>query len=71
MESIAEAVEKSKIVLVLERNYRPSGWLGIIMGGKMYHNFTKLDFDETFDQLVKEIDRILYHDLQPHATVLI
>ncbi|CAF4021463.1 unnamed protein product [Rotaria magnacalcarata] len=101
MESIAEAVEKSKIVLVcmsnryyesqacraecqyahtlkriicpliVERNYKPSGWLGFVTSGKLYLNFAKLDFDETLDQLIKEIDRILYRDIQSRANVLI
>ncbi|CAF4010381.1 unnamed protein product, partial [Rotaria magnacalcarata] len=101
MESIAEAVQKSKIVLVcmstrysesqacraecqyahtlkriicpliVERNYKPSGWLGFVTSGKLYLNFAKLDFDETLDQLIKEIDRILYRDIQSRANVLI
>ena len=45
------------IPLVVKPNYRPDGWLGIIVTGKMYVNFEKLGFDLAYDKLKYEIDQ--------------
>lgn len=44
------------IPLLLERDYKPDGWLGAILGTKFYFDFTNLgQFDATFMSLQKEL----------------
>ena len=45
---------KRIIPLMMEENYRPDGWLGIILGTKLYMHFEK-DPREGIQQLLKEI----------------
>ena len=55
------------IPLIVKANYRPDGWLGMIVTGKLYVNFQKLGFDHAYDKLTNEIDR--YRKNGSHAIV--
>jgi hypothetical protein len=55
------------IPLIVKANYRPDGWLGMIVTGKMYVNFEKLGFDLAYEKLTNEINR--YRENRSHATV--
>lgn len=39
----------------MQKNYVPDGWLGILMGSKIYINFTKNTFPECISRLNSEI----------------
>ncbi|CAF1441837.1 unnamed protein product, partial [Rotaria sordida] len=45
------------IPIVMKQNYRPDGWLGILVSGKVYVDFPKLGFDQVYLKLKNEIDR--------------
>ena len=48
---------------MLEADYKPKGWLGLIMGSRMYYSFhgddvqTEAVFESRVDSLTKEIGR--------------
>ena len=44
----------------MEQNYRPDGWLGFIIGTKLFFDFSgKYTFESRMEGLVKEIYRSL------------
>ena len=49
------------IPLLVERNYRPKGWLGLILGTRMYYSFVAAEadddvaFEKRLDAVVREI----------------
>ncbi len=45
------------IPLIMKSNYRPDGWLGILVSGKIYVDFPKLGFDIAYEKLKNEINR--------------
>ncbi|CAF1224002.1 unnamed protein product [Adineta steineri] len=44
------------IPIVLESNYQPDGWLGILVSGKIYVNFTNQEFTLAYEKLKNEIN---------------
>lgn len=44
--------------MILQENYKPDGWLGIILGAKIFVNFTKYTFEECSKRLQNEIEKI-------------
>ena len=44
------------IPIVTKHKYRPDGWLGIIVSGKIYIDFLKLEFDQAYLKLKNEIE---------------
>ncbi|XP_044170071.1 uncharacterized protein LOC122954105 [Acropora millepora] len=48
---------KQIIPLMMEENYKPDGWLGIILGSKLYMNF-KEDTHKGVKELLKEIKNV-------------
>jgi hypothetical protein len=48
-------MQKPFIPLIMESGYKPSGWLGILLGSRIYVDFTKYEFDECLRRLSKEI----------------
>ncbi len=51
----AYARQRHIIPLVMEKKYRPDGWLGFICASKMYVDFTKTDFEQAFQKLISQI----------------
>ena len=45
------------IPLIMEPKYKPNGWLGIIVSGKIYIHFAKIDFKSAYQQLKTEINQ--------------
>ncbi|CAF4146506.1 unnamed protein product, partial [Rotaria sp. Silwood2] len=43
------------IPILIESNYKPDGWLGIIVSGKIYVEFGKIDFHLAYNKLKNEI----------------
>lgn len=60
----AMAINKPIIPLILQKDYKPDGWLGIILGSKMFINFLKYDFEECIRRLRNEILNIYKNDQQ-------
>ncbi|XP_071100866.1 uncharacterized protein [Haliotis cracherodii] len=56
---------KPIVPLVMELGYRPDGWLGMILGAKLFFDFSgKYSFDSKVDGLKKELGRSL-SDAEP------
>ncbi len=51
-------LNKPIIPLILQKDYKPDGWLGIILGSKMFINFRKYDFKECMRRLKNEVENI-------------
>ncbi|XP_064645514.1 uncharacterized protein LOC135498927 [Lineus longissimus] len=52
-------LQKPVIPLMMQKRYTPDGWLGIILGTKLYFNFTgKVPFDEIFEKFLKEMNML-------------
>ncbi|KAJ8311375.1 hypothetical protein KUTeg_010730 [Tegillarca granosa] len=49
-------LQKNYIPLMLQKKYRPDGWLGIILGTKLYFDFSgKYQFQKPWEGLLKEL----------------
>ncbi|MGH0132218.1 UNVERIFIED_CONTAM: hypothetical protein FKN15_021639, partial [Acipenser sinensis] len=49
-------LRKEMIPLMMQRNYKPDGWLGAVLGTKLWVDFTqKSIFEESMNQLIKLI----------------
>ncbi|XP_076444160.1 uncharacterized protein LOC143282413 [Babylonia areolata] len=52
----AFALHKPIIPLLMERNYKPDGWLGILRGSKLFFDFSgKYPYEKKLEELVKEL----------------
>lgn len=49
---------KASIPMIMQTGYKPSGWLGIINGSKLYIDFSQLPFEEAFNLLIREIEAV-------------
>ena len=55
-------LNKPLIPLIMQKDYEKiTGWLGIILGDKIFVNFTKYSFDDCISRLLKE--------LKPYSTI--
>jgi hypothetical protein len=52
----ARRLGKPFIPILLQSKYKPDGWLGLILGARLYIDFTKNDYHSNFRKLVKEIE---------------
>ncbi|XP_052786989.1 uncharacterized protein LOC128222153 isoform X2 [Mya arenaria] len=49
-------LKKDYIPIMMQKKYRPDGWLGIILGAKLYFDFSgKYPFEKSFTGLLKEL----------------
>jgi hypothetical protein len=56
------------IPAVMKQKYRPDGWLGIMVSGKIYVDFPKLEFEQAYAKLKTEINE--YRKALNHSTTL-
>uniref|UniRef100_W5N735 TIR domain-containing protein n=1 Tax=Lepisosteus oculatus TaxID=7918 RepID=W5N735_LEPOC len=50
-------LRKQIVPLMMEKNYRPDGWLGALLGAKLWIDFSNdSNFEESISQLIKEIE---------------
>jgi hypothetical protein len=42
------------IPIISKQNYKPDGWLGIIVSGKIYVDFVNVEFKEAYQRLKNE-----------------
>jgi hypothetical protein len=47
--------QKIMIPLLLQSKYKPTGWLGLLLGASLYIDFTKNDFTQNYEKLKREI----------------
>ena len=53
------------VPLMMQRHYKPDGWLGMLMGAKKYINFDgKFEFATAYDMLLREMQRYLNPDVR-------
>jgi hypothetical protein len=57
----AVKLQKPVIPLIMQPDYMPLGWLGVLIGGKIYYKFagSKQSFEQTFSSMLKEINRYI------------
>ena len=59
----AHAKGKRMIPLLLEADYSPNGWLGIMMGTRLYYDFSQVQdgalFSQRMNELFREVDSVL------------
>lgn len=49
-------MRKEYIPLMVQKRYRPDGWLGMILGAKLYFDFSgKYPFEKPWNGLMKEL----------------
>lgn len=49
--------KKEFLPLIMSKNYKPDGWLGFMLGSKLYYDFSgKYDIQEKFDELMRAIE---------------
>jgi len=65
----AVRLQKPIIPLIMQSDYMPLGWLGIIIGSKIYYKFCgdQLSFDQKFPSLLKEINSYVYNKNGNHG----
>ena len=52
----AFALQKPIIPLLMEKNYKPDGWLGILKGSKLFFDFSgKYPYEKKLEDLIKEL----------------
>lgn len=61
-------INKPIIPLIMQKNYQPDGWLGLILGAKIYVNFTKYEYDECLKRLFHEIKNAFVDELKVIST---
>jgi hypothetical protein len=44
--------------LIVQKDFSPDGWLGIIVGSKIYINFTKSNFEDSMKHLLQQISLV-------------
>ncbi|KAL4613337.1 hypothetical protein GN956_G22622 [Arapaima gigas] len=50
-------LRKEIIPLMMEQNYKPDGWLGALLGAKLWIDFSKhCNFEESIKQLIRDIN---------------
>ena len=56
---------KPFVPLILQKAYKPNGWLGLILGSKIYVDTTKYEFEDVIRRVVKEIEnlKIINHEI--------
>ena len=56
------------VPLMMQRRYKPDGWLGMLMGAKKYINFDgKFEFEVAYSDLMREMQRHLTTDCSDGA----
>lgn len=48
--------QRSFVPLIVENGYKPTGWLSMLVGLRMYVDFTKFSFDVAYDKLINELN---------------
>ena len=48
--------KKVMVPLLLQSKYKPTGWLGFLLGASLYIDFTKNDFTQSYAKLKSEIE---------------
>ncbi|UJR08841.1 hypothetical protein I4U23_013095 [Adineta vaga] len=52
----AYRLKKPFVPILLQAKFKPNGWLGMLLGTRLYIDFTKSDFDSNYKKLVNEIE---------------
>ncbi|KAK6960558.1 hypothetical protein BgiMline_035771 [Biomphalaria glabrata] len=56
-------LRKKIVPLIMQRNYKPDGWLGFVLGSKLYYDFSgKYPFDVSMKKLLKAVLEPAYND---------
>ena len=58
-------LKKPFIPLILQKSYKPDGWLGFMLGTKIYIDFTKYEFQDCVERVKKELLMIKNQNSEP------
>jgi hypothetical protein len=58
------------IPIIIESNYKPDGWLGIIVSGKIYVDFVKVEYKLAYERLKNEISEQRHQNLNQSSIEL-
>jgi len=50
---------KTILPLLVHHDFKPTGWLGMILGAKLYYDFSQSDFDAKMTQLIAAVNQVL------------
>lgn len=64
------STRKKFIPLIMQANYKPDGWLGMLLGTKIFVDFTKYAYDDAFHRLKKELAQVFNTPKQEMAKML-
>ncbi|CAH1794188.1 unnamed protein product, partial [Owenia fusiformis] len=65
----AYQLRKEVVPLKLQRNYRPDGWLGFVVGSRLFFDFSgKYTFESRIDGLMKELRRKYFPNSEQEDT---
>jgi hypothetical protein len=62
-------LNKPIVPLIVQKSYKADGWLGLIMGSKIFVYFTKYDYQECMRRLLKELTPFTYQHKQNSTEV--
>lgn len=49
----------------MERGYVPDGWLGFILGSKLFYEFSpKYPFEDKMNALLRELDKVFLDEIK-------
>ena len=54
--------KKPYVPLLMQKGYKPDGWLGIILGSRIFIDFTKLEFNKAMIDLKRNLSLVLHKD---------
>ena len=50
-------MRKSVLPVMLQRDYKMDGWLGALVGSKLYIDFTKVNFKQAYGRLMEQVKK--------------
>ncbi|CAF0785530.1 unnamed protein product, partial [Didymodactylos carnosus] len=54
----AYRLKKPFVPILMQKKYKPDGWLGILVGTRLYIDFNKNDFQTNYEKLLNEIEAV-------------
>ncbi|CAF2757806.1 unnamed protein product [Rotaria sp. Silwood2] len=67
--SYAYKLKRRMIPLIMRKEFKPDGWLQVLIGSRLYINFGRLTFDEACQRLMKEINALKRVPILPEKVV--
>ena len=59
------------VPILLQKHYKPDGWLAFLVGSVLYVDFTKYEYSKAFELLINELKMIKLRDKMSNETIQI